>query len=269
MAKEKKLDIGLFGIAGSGKTVYISMLVYDIRRNRNKEFFVEFESPVAKQYIDDRIEQITVHQAFPEATVFRGEAQVRFAVTRIRNPVRLWFKTIDLPGEIVFELFIPGADGVAFEDPFLRRNQRYRQYVEMIDDLIEKCNGFLFLVDPTPARAAVQDAMVGNIVRSISRRKTDNGGGKLELPIAICMTMWDEYAETNVDPEAYAGKILRVSMNRYAKRLPACKLFTCSSVGSVNYTEVQGERVKIPCESVSPKDVFAPLAWLNKMAEQI
>ena len=37
MPKVKELNIGLFGLTGSGKTAYLSMLVYDINTSRSEE----------------------------------------------------------------------------------------------------------------------------------------------------------------------------------------------------------------------------------------
>ena len=265
MSKEKELTIALFGIEGSGKTVYLSMLVYDIRNNQ-EEYSIEYNSSVSEQYLNDQIELITVKHEFPKSTSFR-ESQILIAVSEIEKKKKLWIKNLDLPSEIAYELFVPGADGVAFEDPFIRRNHRYRGHVDFLDNLIEESEGFLFLIDPSQEKSAIQDAMIGNIIRAIARRKGSTGCENLQVPIAFCLTMWDEYEDANSDPKAYASKILRVSLNRFAQRLPMFKLFICSAVGEVKITEEDDVKTMIPGDTVSPKDVFTPISWFFEVSD--
>ena len=103
--------------------------------------------------------------------------------------------------------------------------------------------------------------MIGNIIRAIARRKGTTGCENLNLPIAFCMTMWDEYEEANSDPETYASKILRISLNRFAQRLPVFKLFICSAVGEVKVIEEDDKQIIVPGDSIVPKNVFEPISW--------
>ncbi|MBN2230892.1 MAG: hypothetical protein JW779_14990 [Candidatus Thorarchaeota archaeon] len=265
------IDLALFGQKASGKTVYAAALVYEIQKRYNRSYYLRS----VEDYIEDRVAELQSGE-WPSSTQAFADDQVIFDIVKHDNSGHVTYRTIDLPGEMIADLFMPGLHGVIWHDGHRRKLNPYRPYVEKIVSLIDKSNVFMFLIDPkgnlTNSERLVfdtsQDLMCAEVIDEIISRKNIDSPKKMP-PILFVFTQWDLYQEKFPDFDNYARKVLHVTMGIHEKNLGAYAIMNCSGVGKTRIVKTNnGQEVKIeykPNPPIEPKGVAETLFWVIKI----
>lgn len=274
------IDLALFGQRKAGKTVYLSMLVYEVRQRYNRSYFVRFNNPESERYVQDRIEQIVEHEQWPSGTPIEGDEPVVFDIVGHDNKHFVRYRTIDLPGEIIRGLFIPGTEGIIWRKELRKKLHPHNKYVKRICDLIDKSSSFMFLIDPKGDNDekhricddTEQDLMCAEIIDEIIERKNITSPEEMP-PIAFVFTKWDAYGEQFRDFDSYARKVLNITFGTHNKMLKRSAVMKCSAVGRTRVESVKDDngsrKVRKPKRPIQPRGVAESLFWVIKNSNGI
>jgi hypothetical protein len=179
------IRIGIWGTSGSGKTTFLAALPVAAWNGRNGTWGVSTTSQEAAVYLNHVVQQLTVEQRCPVATLvmqpiswtFRGRPARRGVLARLgvgRSEVDFTLELYDPPGAFYENGHV---------DP------------ELIQSL-STTRGLLYLIDPTVG-AANDQTFRGffDALTQLNTRMAENGQlyhGKLPHFVAVCVTKFDD-----------------------------------------------------------------------------
>ncbi|MBN2230893.1 MAG: hypothetical protein JW779_14995, partial [Candidatus Thorarchaeota archaeon] len=262
------IDLALFGQKASGKTVYAAALVYEIQKRYNRSYYLRN----VEDYIEDRIAELQRGE-WPSSTQVFADEQVMFDIVKHDNSSHVTYRTIDLPGEIIEGLFIPGENRVVWRKEELRSKRPYREYVERICNLIDKSNAFMFLINPKGcedeneqlSEDIAQDLMCMEIIHEITRRKNVTTSNHMP-PILFVFTQWDLYENRYTEFETYARRVLHFTLGTHARNLGSYELMNCSGIGKAKLERIRNgtgsKTIYKPNPPIEPRGVAETLFWI-------
>jgi len=239
---QKEKTIGIFGTRAVGKTTYVATLAEIIWGSKARPNW-KLEVPRGLGYIRDVIKNLKRGE-WPAGTPPGTKQEIELRITE-KNGFRSKYHRLymnDISGE-EFERFIKVlGDNPGFSD--------------LPDSLatINKCQGFLILIDP--ARANEESYDYHALIQYLIEMKELKRKEKLEELFAFIFTKNDEHNIS--DPEKFAKENMKPLYHAYSLRMyrDRARFFTCSSVGSV---DINTKKPKLPLE---PIGIEEPLEWL-------
>ena len=208
-----KLQIGVFGAARSGKTVYLTTLYWLSKHGKLPDDVAGLLPADAESagYLGERLAMIEAGQ-WPKGNV--DCHKISFFVSR-KNGKGLWLKTNDFKGGDFTAAFYSSSNDS------LSKN-RAEQFIR---DLFAGCSAFVFMVDSDSIRAAsespgsmetqtrvIQQAGAVETTLNLLHRAM----WKLSVfhpPVAVVFTKSDQHPECAADPEAYARRHMAPTLN--------------------------------------------------------
>jgi hypothetical protein len=184
------VKIGVWGASGAGKTTFIGALpiaAMQHQRRGGANWVISGMDPSSSEFLNDSVEQMVVHQRFPEATRARMDLRWSFfgeelAARRFRAPQQTSFalEVLDLPGEA----FNPKSGSVSAE--------LHEQAVSHLSS----CGGLLYLFDPLLDANKQTESIryFFGTAQHIASRVRDEGRmqqNRLPQRLAVCITKFD------------------------------------------------------------------------------
>jgi len=284
-----KVQIGLWGPRGAGKTTYLAMLYHECLRR--EDWNMEPQNKETTRFIKDMHQRLFKQGLFPDPTQPEGTTIYQFSMTRQKSG--LWGRnSFDY-----FELLFPDAAGEWFEN-YEKAEARAEPDNDPVRKLAE-CNALLLLVDPAPLFARGSPAetshetdneedqestpsyfsMLMNLIEAL--RGPHKHPGPILKYTALVFTKMDkrEYWKYRERPEQFAQQVLtQYELSLIKKAFPPDHLryFASSAVGV--FQDEDG-RLRPNCEEssdpdgnrifrisdidrVQPLNIFEPLEWL-------
>lgn len=243
--KQREKIMGIFGTSGAGKTTYIATLAEMIWNSKAKPEW-SLEVPKGLGYVRDVIKMLKRGE-WPSRTLPGTKEEIELKITekgKFKNTSHRIFMN-DISGE-EFERFIREPD-INNLPPTL--------------EIINKCQGFLILIDPARAEEESYDyhAFLEYLIKAKGLKDKD----KLEEFFAFVFTKNDEH---NIkDPEKFAKEKMPPLYHPYKLRIKdgRGRFFTCSSVGRVH------PDTKKPLTPLEPVGVEEPLEWLIENLKRV
>ena len=243
--KQRERLMGIFGTSGAGKTTYIATLAEMIWNSKAKPEW-SLEIPKGLVYVGDVIKTLKRGE-WPSRTLPGTREEIELKITekrRFKNTSHRIFMN-DISGE-EFERFIKDPD-INNLPPTL--------------GIINKCQGFLILIDPVRAEEESYDyhAFLEYLIKIKGLKDKE----KLEEFFAFVFTKNDEHNIKN--PEKFAKEKMPPLYHPYKLRIKEGRgrFFTCSSVGRVH------PDTKKPLTPLEPVGVEEPLEWLIENLKKV
>jgi len=238
------LRIGLVGLPGSGKTVFLSVLFNEIQVQQKDR--VEFQ-PYGRETIEEVARNLNIlasGQWLPpteSGVVFPFRANVR--VTGGLFPKRYTVEIGDYAGEHTKEFD-------SSSEQWLHRT-KYFEYIIDSDVLFLAIDGETLIESSTSETERMQNNLVAAL-QVLLEKKGVQPGRKTSMPIAVLILKADRLKTKEVEDFSTAkiDRILTICKNRCLKS----EVFFVSSVGSVT----EGGS---PPKEIHPVNVCEPMIW--------
>lgn len=243
--------VGALGATGSGKTVYLGMLL-DMLSRRPKALQL-----LTRGSLSINMQQNTVHAlangAFPDKTPNEPDrwnwlhCQVSYGRRRQQAEVVM----PDLAGEAILE-------EIDHPHSFLG-----------IRSFVSRCSGMLVLIDPTRARAGhqEQDFFAMKLLAYLHELDSHPKKGWPGRPLALIFSKADQCEECHVDPARFAERHTPGLWRFCQERFHRVRYFAAGVSGACAYRDVPRHgRVRVPLR-IEPQGIVEPFEWLmNELA---
>jgi hypothetical protein len=238
--------IATIGAAGSGKTVYLGMLL-DMLSGDDGEL-----QALARGAFSITLQQTTIAALercqFPVKTPSEPDcwswAHCQIRTKRRRHPLEVIMP--DMAGDAVAEeIDHPGAFPV-------------------INQFLRKAMGLLILIDSAQIEegSKYQDYFVMKILSYMSELRTGRRWRRKPLPVALVFTKADQCPDCFDDPDNYAEKRTPGLWQHCQRRFPKHGFFAASVAGACGLRDEFGEgKVLFPLR-IEPRGVVEPFAWM-------
>jgi hypothetical protein len=248
--KKRPHLIAVIGASGSGKTVYLGMLMDMLTRH------VGLLRSTARGPMSISLQQTTTTALatgwFPEKTPAAPEhwhwVHCQFNCRRRRRPV---------------ELVIPDVSGEALAV----ETERAGRY-PAIRSLLGKCSAVVVLADAEKLQAGdhSQDfvtlkllSLIGELREEQSRGR--RGPGPEHRPLALVLTKADKCDGSLESPRDFAEAHAGALWSDCRARFPRHEAFACSVTGATAYRDSYGRRQQVPLR-IEPHGIIEPFGWL-------
>ena len=241
--------IAVIGASGSGKTVYLGLLMDMLTRH------VGLLRSTARGPMSISLQQTTTTALatgwFPEKTVTTPEhwhwVHCQFNCRRRRRPI---------------ELVIPDISGEALATE-TERSGRY----PAIRSLLAKCAGFMVMADAELLQSGdhSQDfvtlkllSLVGELREEHLRRRSR---APERRPLALVLSKADKCDGLFENPREFAEAHASALWSDCRSRFPRHEVFACSVTGATAYRDNYGRRQQVPLR-IEPRGIIEPFGWL-------
>jgi hypothetical protein len=272
--------IGMWGSSGSGKTTYLMALHYEILRHKehDERWGMVGDSDAAHKFLVDGYNQFKVLRQFPDKTVSRNALEpLRFDISRPYDndgPQKtprtgflgmisdFWSHLYDGGSDrrhISLDLFDPAGD--LFSEPDRLMGDTDPMAAPCREKLANSL-GLLCMIDPERADDQEYFPLIYPNFVNLSRLTRGEGGGPLQIPVAICVMKADQFPAAFDDPMAFVKKHL--GMAAYGTLVDFCEVrefFAVSAVGENNVEKDERGMLR-PKGLPEPRNVLQPLDWL-------
>jgi GTPase SAR1 family protein len=208
-SNKQPIRLGIWGLPGSGKTVYMTMLYHYLSQG-GTPWRIVTDDKYTEDFVNDNLKLMIQEGDFCKPTMESGLRQVysyKLINDEIGKIVELTF--FDLPGEI-------------YKNPLIETINVEGDTLRLIEHL-NQCHGILFLLSPLEENSPNNEGgsyftFLGNLFRSMQRLRDDQKESKLEPYIVFCITKIDH-------PEVYKKALGRKAEDWLLKLLgPTVKL---------------------------------------------
>jgi hypothetical protein len=242
--------ISVLGASGSGKTVYLSILI-DILSNGDSglQAMPKHSFSVASQ---TRTLAAVQDRCFPEKTPSESDRWnwVQCELRNDKHPKQLvHLITPDLAGEaIAMEFERPGSS------PAIREVVRRSQAVIMLIDAMAVCEN-----NTSQDHFALQTA---SYLYAIKEQQADNCPRELDIPIAVVFTKCDECQDVLGAPEDFARNNVPRLVASFEHTFPNQQFFAACVAGSLaTIVDSHGRQMRVPLHT-EPRGVVWPIEWI-------
>ncbi|MGE0608198.1 MAG: hypothetical protein AB7O62_13970 [Pirellulales bacterium] len=246
--QQPPLMVGALGATGSGKTVYLGMLL-DMLSRRPGTLQLMTRGPLSIN-----MQQNTIHAlangAFPDKTPNEPDrwnwlhCQVAFGRRKQRAEVVM----PDLPGESIL-------DEIDHPNSYLG-----------IRSFMARCSGMLILIDPSRARAGHQDQdfFAMKLLGYLHELDANSKKGWPHRPLALIFSKADQCEECEIDPERFAERHTPGLWRFCHQRFQRYKFFAAGVSGACAFRDIPRHgRVRVPLR-IEPRGIIEPFEWLMK-----
>jgi hypothetical protein len=248
--KKRPHLVAVIGASGSGKTVYLGLLMDMLTRH------VGLLRSTARGPMSISLQQTTTTALatgwFPEKTVNTPEhwnwVHCQFNCRRRRRPV---------------ELVIPDLSGEALAT----ETERAGRY-PAIRSLLTKAAGVMVLADAERLQSGdhSQDFATLKLLSLIGELREENARtrrqrGVERRPLALVLTKADKCEGCMDDPREFAEAHASALWSDCRSRFPKHEVFACSVAGATAYRDSYGRRQQVPLR-IEPHGIIEPFGWL-------
>ncbi len=246
--KKRPHLIAVLGASGSGKTVYLGLLMDMLTRH------VGLLRSTARGPLSISLQQTTTTALatgwFPEKTPPTPEhwhwVHCQFNCRRRRRPL---------------ELVIPDISGEALATETERSN-RY----PAIRSLLAKCAAVMILADAERLQSSdhSHDFLTLKLLSLIGERRDERTRGRRipeRRPLAIVFTKADKVDGLMENPREFAESHAGALWSDCRERFPRHEAFASSVTGATAYRDSYGRRQHVPLR-IEPHGIIEPFSWL-------
>jgi hypothetical protein len=251
--KKKPQLVAVIGAAGSGKTVYLGLLMDMLTRQ------TDMMRTVARGPLSISLQQTTTTALstgwFPDRTPAHPEhwhwVHCQFHCRRRRRPM---------------ELVIPDISGTAFTE----ETEHSRKY-PAIRAVLKRCAGVMVLADSQRLQSGdhSDNFVTLKLLTLLSELREPPSGklGKLagrqkdRRPLAIVLTKADACERCIEDPLEFATAHASSLLADCQSRFPNTSVFACSVAGACAHRDLYHNRHHVPLR-IEPHGIVEPFGWL-------
>jgi hypothetical protein len=252
-SKRRPQMIAVIGASGSGKTVYLGLLMDMLTRH------VGLLRSTARGPMSISLQQATTTALatgwFPEKTVNTAEqwhwVHCQFNCRRRRRPL---------------EIVVPDISGEAL----VAETERANRY-PAIRSLLAKAAGVMVLADAEQLQASdhSQDFVALKLLSLIGDLRSEHshrwrGRTPERRPLALVLTKADKVEGLQENPRDFAEAHAAALWADCRSRFPRHQAFACSVTGATAIRDSYGRRQEVPLR-IEPRGIIEPFGWL--MAE--
>jgi hypothetical protein len=238
--------VATIGSSGSGKTVYLGMLMDMLSRRPDRlQLF-------ARGAFSVTLQQLTVsalaRSEFPSKTPNEPD-RWNWVHCQIKATRRK--KSLDL--------IMPDISGEALMEEIEHPNT-----FPVIQSFLRKASAAMVLVDARDLTTGTgdQDYFIMKLLTYLSELDTDKKTGWQKRPLAVNLSKADECESCFDDPSGFARKNAQGMWKQVAERFPRHRYFSTGVAGACAYRELpRGARVRIPLR-IEPRGIVEPFEWL-------
>ncbi len=237
--------ITAWGSAGSGKTVYLSMLM-DALSRQSGDLDVLARGALSISHLQE---------------VIRDLSRCRFPVRTPREPETwnwLHCQVKTRRQRRGSEIVVPDMSGAALLDEIERTGA-----CPVVRPFVEKCSAAIVFVDVAEVEAGEQsqDYFAMQALNYLCGLNDDRRKGWPNRPVAVVFTKADLSPSCQVDPAAYAQRHTPGLWQACQKRLHRHRFFAVRVAGACAYQWQSGRRVAVPLR-IEPHGIVEPFRWL-------
>jgi len=255
--------ITMMGAHRSGKTSFLVALYYEIieRQDANHAWSMEALNDRARQLVLEGYQRFT-NGEFPRTTepqIGQAMEPLRYRLTR---PVegfkgRLWrggmsHEAIDL------DMLDPSGEYFSTPELLLAQNQEAATFRESLIN----STGILCIIDPDRADGNDYFTLLFKNFTQLSTLMNGDGGGRIDVPVAICLAKADQHLAAFDEPRDYLRNLM--GRSAFSVLLTYCstmKFFATSAVGRDNVERLEDGTYR-PKGEPRPENVLTPVDWL-------
>lgn len=240
--------IAVLGASGSGKTVYLGLLMDMLTRH------VGLLSSTARGPMSISLQQATTTSLstgwFPEKTPATPEhwhwVHCQFNCRRRRRPL---------------EIVVPDLSGEALAIETERANR-----FPAIRAILAKCSAVMILADAEKLQSSdhTDDYLalkLLSLIGDLREEATGGRGGAERRPLALVFTKADMVTGLMEAPRQFAEAHASSLWSDARARFPRHEVFACSVTGATAYRESFGRRQPVPLR-IEPHGITEPFGWL-------
>jgi double-GTPase-like protein len=248
--KKRPHLIAVIGASGSGKTVYLGLLMDMLTKH------VGLLRSTARGPMSISLQQTTTTALatgwFPEKTVSTPEhwhwVHCQFNCRRRRRPI---------------ELVIPDLSGEALAI----ETERAGRYPS-VRALLTKCAAVVVLADAELLQSGDHShdfvtlkllSLMGELRQEAARSRRSRGPER--RPLALLLTKADKCDELFDNPREFAEAHASSLWSDCRARFPRHEVFACSVTGATAFRDNYGRRQEVPLR-VEPRGIIEPFGWL-------
>jgi GTPase SAR1 family protein len=252
--------ITMMGAIRSGKTSFLVALYYEIieRQEKNREWKILPKTNRARDLLREGFDSFK-NREFPRATEPRPGQPLESLRYEITRPVakRGWLS----PGGIeTIELDMLDPSGEYFSNPELLEAQN--EEAVALRNTLTNASGILCIVDPDRADGNDYFPLLFNNFTKLSSLMHGEDGGRIDVPVAICLAKADQHLDAFNNAEQYINNLMgRTAFSVLLNYCGNMAFFATSAVGRDNVERLADGTYR-PKGEPRPENVLAPIDWL-------
>jgi hypothetical protein len=252
--------ITMMGAKRSGKTSFLIALYYEIieRQEKNRAWTILSKTKRAEALLKEGYTKFK-NGEFPEATspeIGQALESIRYEITR---PVEKkgWFS----PGGVeTIDLDMLDPSGEYFSEPDLL--DAVNEEAKALSSSLADSSGILCIVDPDRRDGNEYFPLLFNNFTKLSSLMHGTDGGRIDVPIAVCLAKADQHLEAFANPEEYIRKLMgRTAFSVLLNYCDTMAFFATSAVGRDNVERLPDGTYR-PKGEPRPENILAPVDWL-------
>jgi len=259
--------ITMMGARSSGKTSYLIALYWDIsaRQEQDATWAMEALNDRARKLVLKGFEQFTRGE-FPDPTMAgiggAGADSLRYRLSKPVDGMRSRiFRGGSKTESMDLDMLDPSGEYFSEPDLLMASNAEANAFRESLIN----STGILCIIDPDRADGNQYFPLLFRNFTQLSTLLNGEGGGKLDIPVAVCVAKADQYPEAFDNPREFLRKWMgRVAFGVLLTYCEVTEFFAVSAVGRNNVEKDPATGLYRPKGEPQPEKVFEPLDWLLK-----
>jgi Double-GTPase 2 len=254
--------ITMMGAIRSGKTSYLIALYYEIieRQEKNRAWKMRPTSPRAEALMLEGYEKFKTGE-FPSTTEARpGQASepVRYEISRPVEGKLGWLTHGSTAKMIELDMLDPSGEYFSNPDLLDAKNAE----ADSLREILTNATGIICIIDPDRTDGSDYFPLLFKNFTKLSSLMHGENGGRIDVPVAVCLAKADQHLAAFDNPEEYIYKLMgRTAFSILPNYCEKMAFFATSAVGRDNVEKLPDGKYRTKGEP-RPENVLAPIDWL-------